>query len=403
MGFAQSQPAAPDPSPSVLDLPALLAEVRANNPSLRAARLDAEAQATRTRQVSALPDPMAGVTVQPFPVYTARGAQRSQWRVEQAIPFPGKRALQGDVAALGADVAGREAETLAEDLALEAKQSYYVLVRIQQQAALVASFQEQLRTFEEAAATRYEVGSGTQQAILKAQLERNRLALQLSTLAEDRQAALETLSRLAGRPLRADSVAVPPLPTPALPPPDTLLAVALQQRPEAEALRLARERAARQQALAQKQFWPDVTLSLTYIDVVESDIPPNADGRDALALGAGVKLPLWRDKLRAGVEEAQVRQRQVDARTEALEQALRTRIADLTQRLTQQRARYDLLTGTLIPQAETTLEATLSAYTTGRTDFLDLLDAERTLFRLRMDRHALAARLWSTTAALERT
>jgi outer membrane protein TolC len=346
---------------------------------------------------------MAGVTVQPFPVYTARGTQRSQWRVEQQVPFPGKRTLRGAIAALGADVAGREAEALMQDLTLEAKQTYYALVRIQQQAALVASFQEQLRTFEEAAATRYEVGTGAQQAILKAQLERNRLALQLSILAEDRQAALETLARLADRPVRADSLVVPPVAVPELAGPDSLLVVALGRRPEAEALRLARQRAERQEALAQKQFWPDVTLNLTYIDVAESDIPPNADGRDALALGAGVKLPLWRDKLRAGVEEAEVRQRQVAARYEALEQTLRTRIADLRQRLAQQRARYDLLTGTLIPQAETTLEATLSAYTTGRTDFLDLLDAERTLFRLRMDRYALAARLWSTTAALERT
>lgn len=48
------------------------------------------------------------------------------------------------------------------------------------------------------------------------------------------------------------------------------------------------------------------------------------------------------------------------------------------------------------------MEATLSAYTTGRTDFLDLLDAERTLFNLRMERIDTYVRYLKTTAALER-
>jgi len=56
----------------------------------------------------------------------------------------------------------------------------------------------------------------------------------------------------------------------------------------------------------------------------------------------------------------------------------------------------------LILQAEIMLEATLSAYNTGRTGFIDLLDAERTLFGLRLDAVETAAAYWQTVAALER-
>ena len=72
-------------------------------------------------------------------------------------------------------------------------------------------------------------------------------------------------------------------------------------------------------------------------------------------------------------------------------------------RAQRQQRRLDLFDRALIPQAETTLEATLSAYTTGRTDFLDLLDAERTLFNLRLDQTETYTRYLKTTAALERT
>ena len=57
---------------------------------------------------------------------------------------------------------------------------------------------------------------------------------------------------------------------------------------------------------------------------------------------------------------------------------------------------------TLIPQAETSFESTLSAYNTGTASFLELLDAERTLFTLRLDEAATSARYLQTLAALER-
>ncbi len=387
----------------ILDLPALLAELAENNPALEAARLDAEALGTRRRQVSGLPDPTFMVSYQPWPVGTARGTQRTQWRVEQQLPYPGKRALRGEIADLSAEVAAFEAHTVVQDLQLAVKQAYFDLYRIQEIDRLIASFQGQLRDFEEAAATRYEVGAGTQQAILKAQLERNRLDLRREQLAEQRQSAQQQLARLLDRPDAASfsgTVRVEP-PAAGL---DTtrLLPLALAQRPEAQALRYADQRAGLQIDLARRAFRPDFAFSLTYFDIAEADVPASADGRDALALGVGVKVPLWRAKLKAGLEEAQVKKRQTSLRVEALETAFRTQIEDLLSRHERQQRRLDLFDRALIPQAETTLEATLSAYTTGRTDFLDLLDAERTLFNLRLDQTETYTRYLKTTAALER-
>ncbi len=395
-------PTDPD-APPVLDLSRLLAELEANNPTLKAARLEAEALGTRPRQVSALPDPSFMVSYQPWPVGTARGTQRSQWRVEQQVPFPGKRALRGEIAALSAEVARFETDTYGQDLILQVKQAYYDLYRAQEEDRLIATFQAQLRDFEEAAATRYEVGAGTQQDILKAQLERNRLALRREHLAEQQASAWHHLARLldwpAATPLTGEVRVVAPIATI-----DTtqLFALALAKRPEAQALYRAEVRADRQVALARTAFRPDFAFSLTYFDIADAEVPALADGRDALAVGIGVKVPLWRGKRQAGVEEAEVNRQQVAARLDALEAAFRTQIDDLNSQRHRQQQRLALFEQVLIPQAETSLEATLSAYTTGRTDFLDLLDAERTLFNLRLDQTETFAHYLGTTALLER-
>lgn len=398
-------PVCAQPAPSdttVLNLDDLLHEVEAANPSLQAARLRAEALRTERAQASAWPDPMVGVAYQPYSIVTARGPQRAQWQVQQQIPLPGTRRLRGEVAGLQAEVADAEAATVARDLALQVKEAYYTLYRVQEQMRLIRRFQSELDGFESSAAAQYEVGRGTQQAILKAQIERGRLALRLEQLAEERASAQQRLARLTGRTDTeglAGAVRVAPPDGPLLQDP---VATALQQRPEADALRRTQQRANREEALARKAFWPDLTVGLQYVDIAASDLTPTMTGRDALAVRLGITVPLWRDKLNAQVREARIEARRAETQLDALQLDIRMRLGDLRQRLQRQRRQLTLLNDTLIPQAETALEATLNAYSTGRTDFLDLLDAERTLFQLQMEYEATYVRSLKTVAALER-
>ena len=399
-GTSSAQPTPADTT--TLRLEGLLHEAAQGNPALRAARLCAEALSYEPEQAGALPDPTATLTYQPRPILTARGYQRTQWQVAQKIPFPGKRRLRSEIAALDAEVASAEAGVLGQDLAFGVSEAYYELYRTQEQARLIRSFQDQLEGFEEVAATRYEVGEGSQQAILKAQIERERLSLRLQQIAAERRSALEVLARLTERP-GLDAPAAPiEARAPVVPPGEADLATALEARPEAQALRRVEEQAERRIALARRAFWPDFTVSARYFDLGAADLSPAMTGRGALALSVGVKIPLWLGKQRARLEEAQVQQQRAEARLDALRLEIKTEMADLRSRLQRQERQLQLLAETLIPQAETALEATLSAYAAGRTDFLDLLDAERTLFQLQMEREATYARYLTTSARLAR-
>jgi len=395
----QDSPNAPD---TLLSLGDLLVEIRANNLLLQASYLEAQALALRSGQASAFPDPSVRIVYQPDPVLTARGAQRSQWSIEQKIPYPGKLRLQASIADRFAEIKGFEAAILEEDLLLQAKQAYFTLHRIQQQELRILTFKDRLQNFEEIAATRYEVGTGVQQAILKAQLEKNSLSLLQLELSIEKRTALETLSRLVNHSISVESKIIVEAPSHIQFDGIALLEIALNQRPEIHALETEIKRADDQITLALKQFRPDFRFDIIYFDIARSDVLFTATGQDALGIGATIQIPLWRKWRQDQIEEVRVHRSQIRARQTDLHTSLTTEIADLTHQLREEARQLELFQKGLIPQAEIALQATLSSYSTGGTNFLDLLDSERTLFSLHMSYDDTFARYLLVTAAFER-
>ena len=397
-GVARAQ--APDTTRLALD--ALLAEVEAANPTLQAARLQAAALAEVGEQVGALPDPRVSATVFPYPVLTARGAQRSQWRVEQTVPWPGTLGLRERAADLAAEAAGYEADALALDLAFQVRQAYYALYRIQRTDALVRTFQQRLGAFSEAAAVRYEVGRGPQGAILQVQLAAERLRERLLDLDRRRETALRTLARLTDQPDLLGAAAVELAPPPLPIQDDALLDLALRLRPEVRALEAAEAQADAEVALAQRAFYPELGVAVTYTDVADREVPATADGRDALGVMVSARIPLQRGRLRARLDEARLRQAQVEARQEALQTEIATRLDELRYTAEREAETLRLFQDRLLPQAATTVESVLAAYTTGQANYLALLDAERARFELQLGYEDALGRTLDAMAALER-
>ncbi len=395
---AAAQTTAPD---SVLNVADVVRSVLADNPMLLASTLEAEALRETISVAKRFEDPLLAVAVSPRPIHTARGAQRSQWRLEQTIPFPGKRRLRGEVATLRFRTAEMESAALANDAVLEARQVYASLFALQERLRIISAFQAEVARFAEAAATQYEVGRGHQQALLRAQLEKNTLTQRELNLKAERQREAAALARLVNLPELAEvSFRVTrPLDLERLPEnanPD----VAVESRPDLAALRLASEQADQAAALAQKQSWPDLNLSVIYSDIVRSSPPANPDGADAIAVGAGIRIPIWRTPIRARVEEQRIIGRQIEARLEALQTAIDTELSDLVRRIAISQENLTLLEAGLIRQAEIARDAALAAYTTGQAGFTDLLDAERALYSLRMEETTVRSQLHRAVAEL---
>lgn len=374
-----------------LSLDTVLRTAAENNPRLHAATLRAQSRSTRADQIPPLPDPTVGVSYFARPVVTARGEQRSQWRIQQAIPTPGSRSLRRDIARLDARGRAAETQTVEQAIAADLHGTVYSLYRIQEHIRLIERFQSDLEQFETVALAQYEAGTEGQPAVLKAQIERQRLDLRLEQLRADYAAALNRLANLTGEPsldrmsLPVARPEAPPLPSPS----------ASANRPEIDALRADIEKAERRTDLARKQRWPSFSIGLQYFDIASTAV---GDGRDALAVSAGVSIPLWQGATDAKVTEARIDRQRASTDLDAFELEVRTRSQALRERLIRQQSQLQQLRATLIPKADMAVESALSSYQTGRADFLDLLDAQRTLFQLQQDHATLYARYLSSHA-----
>ncbi|RKY03442.1 MAG: hypothetical protein DRP56_11140, partial [Planctomycetota bacterium] len=146
---------------------------------------------------------------------------------------------------------------------------------------------------------------------------------------------------------------------------------ALQQDIQSSRLRLR---------LAQKRYWPDVTLGVDWIQTDEA----RADGvwgsgRDPVIAMMSFNIPLWGNSYKAGAQQARASMRSVRQQKEQMQLDLSARAAEIFYRIAETRRKAALYENTLIPKGKEMVNVSESSYRTGGVDFLNLIDAQRKL------------------------
>ena len=360
--------------------------VSEGNVSLRAAASRAGALASASGVAGALPDPTVAVGFFPLPIHTARGEQLMQLRVEQMLPWPGKRELQRTMADMEAHMGREDAARLKAEASLEALHAAMAVAQAEARMAEIHSFRERLRRFESVALTRYENGEGEQQHVWKLQLALAAQEQALARFADDRAAAVAAIGQQVHRPVAVPEgafLALAPMVADAFP----------EERSEYRRMQAGIQRAAAARETARLVNRPDWGLSATWMTIVESDMPAMSDGRDAFGVGVMLRVPLGRREQEAREEAARLQEQAMQEAQEAFVAAWQAMWAENSIRIGQLEAQLAHLDSRLLLVAESMLESSVQAYAAGRSGFLDLLDAERTAFDLRMQRVELVTRL----------
>ncbi|MBI5481719.1 MAG: TolC family protein [Deltaproteobacteria bacterium] len=374
-----------------------LEEARAANPELRALGADRTAAWERVPQVRALEDPTFSVQLWNFPFDRRPGAgSMVMLQLGQALPWPGKRALRGEVATASARIAGENVRTREYEVVAEVTRLYYQLWLNRATREINRRNQELLEQFRRAALARVPTGGAGVTDVLRSETEKARLRTELLNLERDRRVLIAALNvRLA----RSADVALgdpvdyfPPNPTYRY---RSLLESAERQRPDLRAANLEVGRAASQTALARKSRYPDFMPSVMFMQDVE--MGPAWGGM------IGVTIPLWAgQKQNRAVSEAAAtataaRERQRVARLE-IERQVRAALAAYESAV----ARVQLLRDEVVPKARTALEATLAGYVTGRDSLTSVLDGRRVLQDLELEHERARAEVELARAELAR-
>ena len=352
--------------------------------------------------------PIAGALDDPSAMYRGWGVPlRQPWDFNQAqnmfslsqtFPGKGKRALRTSVAQSDVDVAKAELAETRLEVQVRVRKAFNDLLLANEEMDIHEGHVGIARQAIEAARIKYAVGKVSQQDVLKAQVALTALAEHMIRFDRDAGVAQARLNTLLGRnptsPLQVKGQFTITSPLPEL---ETLEKVALQSRPDLEVARDAVDRSHKQQALANKAYLPDFTVSGGY-----SLMPPSVSMRNSYMIEGSMNLPwLNRRKHNAEVAEASAAATEQDTEIDALRTAAFGQIGEALVEAEASQRFARLYQDQLRPQAEATLQASVVAYENDRTDFLDLLNSQMEVIDVQLDWAQAMADFDSRLADLE--
>ncbi len=367
------------------DLESLLAYARANHPELRARAADVDAERARIDSATALPDPRVQVELMDVTNESAGGGASllpgdvgvTRYRVIQPLPYFGKRALRGELAARRAEKGEARLDEARVDIEAAIAAAYVRYYRAVEQGRIQRETLSLLEALERLVLTRYGVGLVPQQDAVRVQAEITAVKIDLletrQQVEEARVSVNTALPRAADAPL-ADPARLPDLM--AVPSLDELSTLARARAPLLAGLRSDIALAEAEQAIVERERYPDFALGLT------NNRPKQGDATWDLMLE--VTIPLQQARRRS--DEASAVQRVTAAQARAAAEAARID-GRLGRAVAAHRAAHDkadMLARTLLPQSQANLEAAEAGYESGRINFNTLIEAERQILRTRL-------------------
>ncbi len=357
----------------VLPLELLIATVQARNPSLLAAQAAWAAAAERYPQAVAFDDPMLQTMFAPASFPSSSPVQSSYYLgLAQRVPWHGKRKLKGQMAQSEAAAAMWDTQEVMLRLASAARMAFLDYYLVRRELELNDKNVEVMQDFRSTAKSKYEANQVSQQDLSAADLELAKLQQQRLELEQMERTAVARINTLLHR--RPDhSLPLPPnrLTVEARLPEALLLReLASQHRPELSALAARIQSEQNAVALACKEYYPDFEFMARYDSFW-------TDTQQRPQVGMNMNVPIRRDRRAAAVREAQFRVSKLIAEHSQQQDTVNEEVQIAYARVEANRKATALYEVSILPAADTNLDAARAAYVAGSIDFLRLMEARR--------------------------
>ena len=398
-----SVPSLAEQEKSRMILAELVEEALQNNPEIRAAAKGWDAAAERIPQAYALEDPMLGFGIVNLPLsfdFREEDMTMKELSVSQKFPFPGKRMLMKGMAENEAEVALREKEDKANWVVKEVKSAFFDLAHTYRIGEVTERNKRILEDLVKVAETRYALGMGIQQELLKGHLEISKMVDELIMVEQKREALEARLNSLLNRPPN-ESLGRPqePLFKKLALTVDELQEMALQTNPTLLATRSLIESKEKARSLAMKERYPDFTLRFAY---GQRDDSPEMTRRDVVSAMAEINIPIFKgSKQDRKVAESESSRQATEAQYHTTKNDLFYMIANMASMVRRLERRLELYKTGIIRQASLQVNSAMSAYAVNKADFTDLLESRMTLYRYELEYHEALTEHEKSLATLE--
>jgi outer membrane protein, heavy metal efflux system len=374
------------------------------NPEVQRLQHRLRATEAKAKQAPYLEDPQIAFQLGGVPLSNPTSfnqADTNSIGIRQMVPFFGKLGLKEKIAQREANIAEQELRAKEREIIAMVKMAYAELFMAARAIEILREQLDILRVVIGATEARYRVGRVPQQDVFKAQLEQSQILNQLIVAEEEITVATVKLNTSMYRPPRTP-IQIPadltlPDSTPTVPALDDL---ALANRPELRGAEQDIERAEIMYELAERnRKYPDFMLGWDYMRM------PTDMKKDRYGAMVNITIPFspWTAGKRAyEVEESLAEIRAAKSSREAIRNMTVKEVAQGEAKVHAAKRSLQLYREGLLSQAELSFRSALSAYQTGRVEFVNLLEAQRALREARMGYYKATASVMQNLADLER-
>jgi len=354
-----------------LDADQLIKAVLARNPSVEAMWAAWQAAEQRIEQASSLDDPMLTYSFAPETRNTAGQDFGQKIQLSQKLPWPGKLALREDSARF-------EAKATEENVALvqlhlfEATSNVFADWYYIHEALRINGINQELwEEFRVIAELKYSTGRASKQDALRTEVEQAMLEHQSIVLKRKQRNILTRINTLLNRVPDADIPPPAALPDAReLPDVRSLREQALIVHPTLKALNAQLLAHQAQQALAERDYYPDFNVSAGYNSLWNQN-------EKRFTVGVGINLPLDQSKRNARADETRASAKQVQWQITDKQAEVAGAVQRAYNSVEESRHILILYQNKLLPLAKENLQAGKYGYQSGKGDFLDLVSAEK--------------------------
>lgn len=377
---------------------------RKQNPSLFEAKNKINIYRQIPDQRSSWKDPMLTFGLANLPVDTFSFRQEAmtqkQIQVTQEIPFPGKMALRKEAADKDVSIVEWNLKELELKIIRQVKESFFELCFINSSIETTKRNKILLKQFITIAESKYSVGKGIQQDVLKAQVELSKIMDELIELKQLKANETSKLNILMNR-LPQEPLEIPH----GLTQTDfkfdikSLQDLAENNRPFLQGIQSTINKFTITKKLAEKEYYPNFQVGVRYGQRQDS---PFQDHPDFVSGFIGVNIPIWfATKQRKKVAEENYRILTAKDSLNAAKNDVFLKIKLIMDREIKARNLINLIKKGIIPQARQSLESALAGYSVDKVDFLTLIDNQVTLLKWEIKYHRQLTDYEQNLAALE--
>ena len=358
-----------------LTLDAAVSRALQLNPALAAGSYAVSAAEARINQAGLFPNPEIDIEAENFggedDLSGYNGAETTAI-ISQPIPLGRRRGHGRAVAETDHILANRDLEASRLNVVAESTSRFYRLIAAQERQELAKKMVELAERFEGTVRSRVEAGKVSPVEATRAGIEVGQARVRLARASRELATARTILAATWGSTKPDFGRAVGELPNPEVVPGLGQLRAYLIGTPEIARLEDQVEQKRRAADLEKSFRFPDLRVSVGPRRFQET-------GETAWVAGLSVPIPVF-DRNQGSRKAAEFEVDQAKREAEALRVAREAQLVAVLERLHATAAETTIMNDEVVPAANAAFIATETGYSEGKFGFLNVLDAQRTLF-----------------------